>query len=88
MRTGDLFSSATPPRRKPRVLMHFTDAGYVDGLGGAATFECRRCGHETDWLAATDTEIRRGIPCPVCNACTNPVTAGIDRTSSGAIGMP
>jgi DNA-directed RNA polymerase subunit RPC12/RpoP len=47
--------------------MHFTDVGYIDGLGQAATFACKRCGFKSDWQGASDTEIRRGVPCPSCN---------------------
>lgn len=67
MRAPDMFPTAKPPRAKRRVLMHVTDGGYVDGLGDAATFECRRCKHESGWVAASATDVRRGIPCPVCN---------------------
>jgi hypothetical protein len=54
-------------RMRRRVLMHFTDVGYIDGLGQAATFACKRCGFKSDWQGASDTEIRRGVPCPSCN---------------------
>lgn len=60
-----LFSAPKPPRRKPRVLMHFTDVGFSNTQ--IATFKCRRCEHQSDWVPATDTEVRRGIACPVCN---------------------
>ena len=67
---GDLFPQYTTLRKartKPRKLMHFTDVGYVDGVGQAATFKCPRCGHRSDWQAATDTQVRRGVPCPRCS---------------------
>lgn len=83
----DLFQR--PPRRPARVLMHFTDAGTGPADELLATFACRKCGHETEWLVCdNETEVKRGIPCPNCNAVENPVTAGIDRTASGAIGQP
>lgn len=85
-RQPDLFHR--PPRQPARKLMHFRDVGYIDGVGTAAVFGCHRCGHETDWTPATDTEVRRGIPCPNCNVPANPVMAGLDRTTAGAIGMP
>jgi hypothetical protein len=51
-----------PKPHKPRqVLMHVSEIG-ID----VARFSCK-CGFESDWLIATETEIRRGIPCPVCN---------------------
>ena len=56
------------PRAPRRALMHFTDVGYIDGLGQAAIFACKRCGFESDWQGASDTEVRRGVPCPRCNA--------------------
>lgn len=62
--TTDLFPGTKPARRAPRTLMHFTDVGYADVQ--VATFACSRCGHSTEWIPATDTEVRRGIPCPAC----------------------
>ncbi len=64
----DLFPGTKPPRAKPRVMMHFTDIGT--GMGGdlIATFECRKCGHESGWLICdNDTQVKRGEPCPKCN---------------------
>lgn len=65
--TPDLFPGSKPARQRPRWRMHFLDVGYIDGIGDAAVFGCDRCGHETGWMAATDAEIRRGVPCPRCN---------------------
>lgn len=65
-RTLDMFGKL--PRKKPRVIMHFTDVGM--GLGGEtiATFQCPQCGHKTEWLICdTNTDVKRGEPCPVCN---------------------
>lgn len=50
------------PAAPRRVLAHATDAGEFRGH-----FECRRCGFDLGWLSATDTEVRRGVPCPRCN---------------------
>lgn len=71
MRT-DLFG---PLPSKPRqVRMHAIDTGHAPGLmpgwrtamGGY--FLCQRCGHDDGWsFDMTPTEIRRGLPCPVCN---------------------
>lgn len=62
------------PRRTRRVLMHAADVGQAPGLmpGWRTTkgghFLCGQCGHDAGWcFDMTDTEIRRGIPCPVCN---------------------
>ncbi|MDQ0510918.1 hypothetical protein [Ancylobacter amanitiformis] len=55
--------------------MHAVDAGHAPGLmpgwrtsmGGH--FRCRRCGHDDGWsFDMTVSEIRRGLPCPTCNA--------------------
>lgn len=63
----DMFPTAKPPRAKPRVLMHFTDAGY-SSCGTMATFKCDRCGYESEWMdCRNDTEVKRGLPCPNCN---------------------
>lgn len=84
----DLFPGSKPPRAAPRVLMHFHDVGLREDGEQIALFACTRCGHESNWIPATDTEVRRGIPCPICNASTSPVSAGIDRTTGGRIGQP
>lgn len=89
--TPDLFPDLFQrlPRQPARVLMHFTDVGNGAADELLATFQCRGCGHETDWLICDSaTEVKRGMPCPFCNQVENPVTAGIDRTTSGAIGQP
>lgn len=92
--TPDLFTSAQapkpprPPRRARRVLMHFDDVGVA--LGQIATFTCRKCGYDSGWLVSTDTEVRRGKPCPRCNVVESDggVLDGSNRTTSGAIGQP
>lgn len=59
------------PRRKARVMMHFTDAGPGYGKSPCiAIFECRKCNHTTDWIGCDDSELRRGVPCPKCNQQT------------------
>ena len=74
MTTPDLFPGTKPPRAKPRVLMHVSDAadchtGRAEDLGKPmCTMRCSRCGAETGWLIfETVTEAKRGIPCEVCN---------------------
>lgn len=70
-----MFAELKPPRKAPEKLMHVSDArgdccGEDDGA--VVRMQCRRCGHETDWLHfATTTEAKRGKPCPVCNATPN-----------------
>lgn len=67
----DLFG---PMPRKPRVVrMHAIDHGEAPGLmpgwrtAQGGHFKCSRCGHDAGWLFdLTATEIRRGLPCPVC----------------------
>lgn len=68
-RTAEMFEK--PPRARPRVMMHWDDAGYTTGPIG--DFHCVRCGHRAGWLLATEEEVRRGIPCPNCNCLVEPV---------------
>ncbi len=64
----DLFPGTKPPRAKPRAMMHFTDVGNGPGGDLIATFECRKCGHESDWLICDNyTQVKRGELCPKCN---------------------
>jgi DNA-directed RNA polymerase subunit RPC12/RpoP len=55
------------PRKKREWMMHMIDAGSLDNNRNIAQFRCARCGHESDWMEGTVTEIKRGVPCPVCN---------------------
>lgn len=64
-RTTEMFEKL--PRARPRVMMHWDDAGH-DGNGPIGNFRCAHCGHRAGWLRATESEMRRGVPCPVCNA--------------------
>lgn len=70
---GDLFGR--PPRRRRRVMMHAIDHGRAPGVmpgwrtAKGGHFKCARCGHDGGWLFdMTDSEVRRGVPCPVCNS--------------------
>lgn len=58
-----LFPETKPPRKKPRKLMHVSDAG--DGV----LMECAHCGYNSGWFHTdkTVTELKRGLPCPECN---------------------
>ncbi len=48
--------------------MRFVDAGPGDGeLPHIAVFECRTCGHKTEWLRCSEAELRGGVPCPECD---------------------
>jgi len=53
-----------PPRKKPRVMAHVTDAG-VDAI----LFECKKCGWNSSWLIndISISDAKRGIPCERCN---------------------
>ena len=84
--TLDMFPR--PPRQPPRQMAHFSDVGVREDGEQIAVFECVRCGYDSGWRPSTDTEIRRGVPCPTCAPTANPVAAGIDRTTSGRIGQP
>lgn len=59
------------PRQRPRKLMHMIDAGvnpYV-GFDHIAEFKCKSCGFVSEWTPMpTITSIKRGLPCPQCNA--------------------
>lgn len=67
----DLFG---PLPRKPRIKrMHAIDHGEAPGLmpgwhtAQGGHFVCK-CGHDAGWqFNLTPSEIRRGLPCPVCN---------------------
>lgn len=71
-RQPDLFG---PRPRSPSVVrMHAVDVGQAPGMlpgwrtATGADFTCRRCGHQAGWLFnLTISEIRRGVPCPMCN---------------------
>lgn len=66
----DLFPETKPPRKKPRVLMHYIDGGIGDDFGTVhcAQFKCKKCGTVSEWLGFdTFTEIKRGISCDKCN---------------------
>jgi len=57
------------PKRKPaRVMAKVYDAGGE--VGTWVVYQCKSCGWRSDWLDQThksDSEIRRGYPCPICN---------------------
>lgn len=62
------------PRKPRRIMMHAVDIGQAPGMmpgwtsANGGKFVCRLCGHDAGWLSnMTETEIRRGVPCPVCN---------------------
>ncbi|WP_419739120.1 hypothetical protein [Ruegeria sp.] len=63
----------TPPPRVRRVMMHADDRGQAPGLmPGWRTAK--------GWLFdMTDSEVRRGVPCPVCNDPAPP--PGITRAA-------
>ena len=62
----DLFPG-TKTRRPPRVLMHVIDAGNADGPGLWVHVQCKKCGHDQQFVVANVTEGKRGIPCQKCN---------------------
>lgn len=57
------------PIRRHVVRMHADDSGGNDCVGKPymGHFVCRTCGHEAGWKPATGAELRRGLPCPICN---------------------
>jgi DNA-directed RNA polymerase subunit RPC12/RpoP len=62
---ADLFGPV--PVKPRRVMMAAHDAGSFPDGKDAAEFRCRKCGHETGWIYASRSEVRRGIPCTRCN---------------------
>jgi hypothetical protein len=72
VRQPDLFG--VPPKQPRLVRMHAVDVGQAPGMmpgwrtATGGKFTCRKCGHDAGWLFdITETEIRRGLPCPNCN---------------------
>lgn len=61
---------AKAPGRRRRILAHAGAVGELDVVVPGKTcigeFSCRKCGWE-EWVPATETEARCGIPCPVCD---------------------
>lgn len=73
-----LFAADQVPSQPRIVRMHAVDTGDAPGLlpgwrtTGGGDFVCRRCGHEAGWLFdMSPSEIRRGVPCPVCNEASS-----------------
>lgn len=72
-RQPDLFG---PRPSAPRIVrMHAVDVGQAPGMmpgwrmATGGHFVCSRCRHDAGWLFnLTISEIRRGVPCPVCNS--------------------
>ena len=62
MRTAEMFEK--PPRAAPRVMMHWDDAG-ADAMGH---FVCPKCKYAEWYHHCTETDFKKGIPCPKCNA--------------------
>lgn len=54
------------PRKAARVLMQIIDCGQFPDGRTCGHFQCRKCQRD-EWLAASLTDLRRGLPCPVCN---------------------
>ena len=61
----DLFGARLHrPRQPRRVLMQMVDAG--PGFPNWGRFECAKCGEQKEKHDATDSDLRRGIPCETC----------------------
>ena len=73
-RQTTLFMPPVIERRPRRLLAHAVDAGLMESTPGAR-FECSRCGWESGWIPASDTDVRRGVPCPTCNTDKPPSEA-------------
>jgi hypothetical protein len=63
----NLLFDTLPRTRKRRIMMHVVDAG-----SDMVQLKCRRCGHDTGWVAESEPWYldKRGRPCPTCNAET------------------
>lgn len=76
-RQPDLFG---PRPSRPRLMrMHAADLGQAPGMmpgwrtSTGGDFICHRCGHKAGWIFnLTISEIRRGLPCPICNPGEEP----------------
>jgi hypothetical protein len=64
---NDIYNPEPYKNAKRLKRMAVTDCGmHVDGL--IATFQCKRCLHETPWIyVIRSNDIRTGIPCHKCN---------------------
>lgn len=60
-RTAEMFTKL--PRAKPRVMMHWDDAGADNG----GHFVCARCKYHSWYFDCSAADFKRGIPCPTCN---------------------
>ncbi len=57
------------PKRKPaRIMAHLVDAGGESDP--MAHYICGKCGWDSGWIVdrRSVSEIKRGVPCPNCNA--------------------
>ena len=61
-----------------RIMMHAVDAGQAGYMmptwttEWGADFTCPHCGYEAGWIFnLSDSEVRRGVPCPKCNEASN-----------------
>ncbi|MVA24521.1 hypothetical protein V6582_05745 [Agrobacterium vitis] len=71
---ADLFGFEGKPRQPKRIMMHAVDVGCAPGMmpgwrtPQGAHFKCTHCGHDDGWcFDLSMTEIRRGLPCSICN---------------------
>lgn len=62
------------PKKPRRVMMVPEEWGQAPGLmpgwktSKGGHFKCKKCGHDAGWLFNfTESELRRGLPCPACN---------------------
>ena len=63
----ELFALPSKPRQPRRVMMHHMDAGPGPGTLAWGLFKCKKCGATWESHIVTDTQLRRVIPCLVCN---------------------
>jgi peptide subunit release factor 1 (eRF1) len=64
-------------RNASRKLMHAADVN-----GAKVRMRCKWCGYQSDWLVfRTETDKRRGIPCPACSAAASSIPAATTATN-------
>lgn len=74
-RAADMFPDPAIKRMRSKANMYPIDAGPGPGDQIMALMECPKCGHDGGWWDFdTLSEAKRGTPCPVCNATTEPTS--------------
>lgn len=70
--TARLVTSPVQPVQLAGAVNH----GHWHDGRSAGAFACNSCGWSSSFRPATEAELRRGIPCPVCQAAQTEASAG------------